>query len=137
MAELEERYQNASTEVKLRVSKSIERGRVGAAVKKANGYKCQLCEAMNHAPLGFRKRNGDHYVEAHHVMPVSSRQKGVLGASNIMTLCANHHRHVHYGDVEIVISATDFSAAIDGVVLSIPRLVLPTGDPLNVEQSDA
>jgi predicted RNA-binding protein with PUA-like domain len=125
LTDLENKYRNASIEVKARVSKYIERGPIGAEVKKATGYKCQLCDAMGRDPIGFRKKNGDPYVEAHHVMPVSTMQIGALAASNIMTLCANHHRQMHYGGVAVIVSDSAFSVTIDGTVLIVPKAMLP------------
>jgi len=48
----------------------------------------------------FKKKNGELYVEAHHVMPVSKSKSDRFPASNVLTLCANHHREVHFGCVE-------------------------------------
>ncbi len=122
LAALEERYRRASPEVRSRVSRSIERGRVGALAKKMNGFRCLLCEAHGQQAIGFRKPNGEPYVEAHHVMPVARGQVGSLAASNIMTLCANHHRQMHYGDVIAVIEAAHFDVVLDGTKVCIPRL---------------
>ena len=105
----------ASPEVKERVSRTIERGPAGNAVKKALGFKCQLCSALEHAAVGFVKKNGEPYVEAHHVMPVSALQIGSLAASNIMVLCANHHRQIHYGNVCVVVAPETFDLEIDGI----------------------
>lgn len=122
MAAMEEKYLNASPEVKERLAKSIERGSVGALVKKANGYKCKICEALDHDPLGFKKKNGNPYVEAHHVMPVSKKQVGSLAASNVMTVCANHHRQLHYDPLVVVeITASTFDVTLDGKALRLPR----------------
>ncbi|ANM18244.1 PUA-like domain-containing protein [Rhizobium sp. N541] len=121
---LEKRYMFASPEVRRRVSKFIERGPVGAAVKKANEYKCQLCEALGHNPLSFLKKNGTPYVEAHHVMPVSTRRVGVLSASNVMTLCANHHREMHYGNIIVNIQDSVFEVCLTEKTFSIRRLAL-------------
>lgn len=121
IAALERKYLNASPEVKTRISKSIERGPVGALVKKALGFKCQVCNALGRNPIGFRKKNGEPYVEAHHVMPVSRQEVGSLAASNIMILCANHHRQMHYGDLDVMIKAANFEFAIDGQLVTIPR----------------
>ncbi len=119
--DLEKRYLNGAPEVKERTSRYIERGTVGASVKKVNGYRCQVCEALGDEPLGFRKPNGDPYVEAHHVMPVSRLQIGSLAASNIMTVCANHHRQLHYGGVEVAITDANFELELDGIHIEIPR----------------
>ncbi|PBB35914.1 EVE domain-containing protein [Mesorhizobium sp. WSM3882] len=121
LAELESKFLHASPEVKTRVSKSIERGPIGTEVKRVNGFRCQLCEALGRNPIGFKKRNGEPYVEAHHVMPVHRKEIGSLSAANIVTLCANHHREVHYGDVDFAIGDQHFAFTIDGKDVTIPR----------------
>lgn len=126
LAELERKYLDASPEVKERLSKSVERGPVGALVKKANGYRCQVCEALGQNPIGFLKRNGTPYVEAHHVTPVARREVGTLSAGNVITVCANHHREMHYGTVVIQITDTTFELTIDGTAISIARNSLVT-----------
>jgi predicted HNH restriction endonuclease len=124
LASLEQKYINASPEVKVRVSKGIERGPVGNLVKKTNGFKCQVCEAVGTNPIGFLKMNGEPYIEAHHVMPVSTKEVGSLSASNVMTVCANHHRQLHYGGVEVRISDKTFELQIGGLPLKIQRLII-------------
>lgn len=121
---LEQKYLRASPEVKERLSRDIERGPVGTALKRATGFKCQACEALSLNPLGFIKPDGERYVEAHHVMPVSKMEIGSLAASNIMIVCANHHRQMHYGRVQRVIGASTFDFLIDGKELRIARLGL-------------
>ena len=121
LATLEKKYIHASPEVKERVSRYIERGTVGALVKKTLGFKCQVCDALGREPFGFFKKNGEPYVEAHHVMPVSTREVGALAASNIMVLCANHHRQMHYGGIEVVIGETTFDFVLEERALRIPR----------------
>lgn len=121
LAAMHEKYKNASPEVKERVSKYIERGPVGALVKKANDFKCQVCDALGRHPFGFRKPGGEFYVEAHHVMPVASQEVGALAASNVMTVCANHHRQIHYGGVSVTIGPAAFELTVDERAISIPR----------------
>jgi predicted RNA-binding protein with PUA-like domain len=121
LARLEERYRNAVPEVRARISRSIERGPVGDAVKKANGFRCLVCEALGHDPIGFRKPNGDSYVEAHHVMPVAKGEIGSLRASNIITVCANHHRELHYGCAGVQIRDDRFELSLPDGPISIPR----------------
>ncbi len=121
LAEMEEKYKNACPEYKERLSRTVERGPIGNEVKKANGYKCQLCDALGLHPLGFKKPNGQHYVEAHHVMPVAKREVGSLSASNVMTLCPNHHRQVHYGGVQVTIQDGTFEVLIEERSVSIAR----------------
>lgn len=51
--------------------------------------KCQICN------FAFLKDNGDNYCEAHHLVPIS--QGGSQEEINVVILCANHHRMLHYG----------------------------------------
>lgn len=118
---VEDKYTDAAPEVKERQSRYIERGPAGAKVKKLNKFKCQICEALGRNPHAFEKPNGEPYVEAHHVMPVSKLKKGSLNAANIMTVCANHHRQLHFGGVEVSIEANYFEMDIDGLHIRIPR----------------
>jgi hypothetical protein len=129
LAELEKKYLNASPKTKERLSRLIERGKVGALVKKLMGFQCQLCAALGNNPLGFLKTTGEPYVEAHHVMPVSTMEVGSLSASNVMTVCANHHRQMHYGEVDVTIGPKAFEIAIDGRSLTIPRLSIGAAVP--------
>lgn len=126
LAELEKKYLHASPEVKERLSKTVERGPIGRLVKKATGFKCQLCDGLGLNPIGFLKKNGEPYVEAHHVMPVSKKEIGSLSASNVMTLCANHHREIHYDAIDVVINAATFDLTIGGATVTIPRLSVTT-----------
>ena len=57
-------------------------------------------------------------------MPVSKREVGSLSASNVMTLCANHHRQIHYGNIDVVITSDSFEFVINGTPVKIPRLSL-------------
>lgn len=132
LAALERKYLHASPEVKTRVSKSIERGSVGRLVKKMTGFKCQVCAALGHDPIGFLKKGGEPYVEAHHVMPVSTKQVGSLSASNVMTVCANHHRQLHYGGIDVTITDASFDLVVSDTLLKIPRLVIGKPDDAGI-----
>lgn len=111
-------------EVRERISKSIERGSIGQRLKRLTGYRCQICEAIGKGPGSFLKPSGERYVEAHHATPVSEKEIGSLAATNIMILCANHHRQMHYGDVTLERTATTFELLIDGNAVSIARFAL-------------
>jgi hypothetical protein len=47
----------------------------------------------------FKKQNGEFYSEAHHLIPLS--KGGTQEENNVIILCPNHHRMMHYADVEI------------------------------------
>ena len=50
----------------------------------------------------FIKQNDEIYIETHHVEPDTKVKVGVLSMTNLMTVCANHHRQLHYGKVELI-----------------------------------
>lgn len=107
--QLEAKYANSTPRIKEIISKKIERGEISKRVKKWYDYECQICKKVGlNNPHGFKKRNGEYYIETHHFFPVSELKKGSLGLGNLMTLCANHHRQVHYGNIEIISSDEDF-----------------------------
>lgn len=108
-----------------RVSQVIERGSIGEKVKVARGHRCQLCECQGQSPIAFFKAGGTPYAEAHHVRPVSLLLAGLLSPLNIMVLCPNHHRQVHYGDFEVLEEAPTFwKVRLDGEAYEVPRTEL-------------
>jgi predicted HNH restriction endonuclease len=119
---LELKYQNASPQVKEVISKRIERGGISSVFKKINNYKCKVCEALGHNPFSFKKTNGEFYVETHHINPVSNLVQGSLGISNLITVCANHHRQFHYGNIKTVENTDDYLMInIDGQVIQVEK----------------
>ena len=105
-----------------RLRNTVERGPEGQRVKEKNQFRCQICEKQKLNPYGFRKTNGEYYVEAHHAVEVAKLVPGTLHRSYIMTLCANHHRQLHYG-VNVTVSVEDrcFVVCIDGIEYNIDR----------------
>lgn len=103
---LEKKMKKQSPELKQRISSFIERGLIANKVKKIANYKCLICEVQGKNPYSFIKKNGEYYIETHHVEPVSTLKIGVLGIANLMTVCANHHRQLHYGN-SIILEDTD------------------------------
>jgi hypothetical protein len=84
-----------------RLSRYVERGPNADKVKKENAYRCQVCDAQGIAWEPFRKTDGVPYVEAHHVVLVSTLEEDVLSPRNIITVCPNHHRQIHFGGAVI------------------------------------
>lgn len=107
------------------VSHRIERGPIGDKVKAARGHRCQMCEALGRSPVAFVKFDGTPYAEAHHVILVSTMQAGVLDATNVMVLCPNHHRQVHYGKFEVETADNGgWHVLLDGNQLFIPQTAI-------------
>ena len=102
---LNSRYLNI--EPKLRgkqIQNLIDRGSsISKALKSLLGAKCQICGWE-----GFEKRNGDNFIEAHHITQLSEKTQGSLCTENVVLLCANCHREVHYGKAFSVIDHPDF-----------------------------
>ncbi len=120
--EIERRWSSYDPERRERVSQSIERGPVGAQVKLKRGGRCQICEALGSDGVAFRKRDGNPYSEAHHVWPVSTLRRGALAPENVMVLCANHHREVHYGEFSVTSEQRDhWAISIAGRDLKIEK----------------
>ncbi|MFC1572814.1 HNH endonuclease [Candidatus Eisenbacteria bacterium] len=129
IARLESRYGAAAPEVSEIVSKRIERGPAASRYKKVAGYRCQLCEQMGKPSVGFTTIRGVPYIEVHHVRPVSTGATGTLGPSNLIAVCANHHRQLHYGRSELVSTEVDhFEFVVDGKHVRIPRLAKPVAE---------
>ena len=100
--ELEKKYRQAVPEVKTRVSKYIERGKIAQQFKKKTDFKCQICNELGDDPYVFEKENGEYYIETHHIDAISNLNEGSLGIRNLITVCPNHHRQLHYGKVDIL-----------------------------------
>lgn len=58
-------------------------------LKRAKGC-CEYC-----GEEGFLMANGQHYLEAHHILSLSA--KGPDKVSNVIALCPRHHREAHFG----------------------------------------
>jgi 5-methylcytosine-specific restriction enzyme A len=61
---------------------------VNYTLKRADGV-CELCEQ----PAPFKKKNGDHYLEVHHIEQLSNGGKDTI--ENTVALCPNCHRKMH------------------------------------------
>ena len=56
---------------------------------RAEGH-CELCGVR-----GFSLRKGNYYVETHHIIALA--KDGADRETNVIGLCANHHREAHFG----------------------------------------
>jgi predicted HNH restriction endonuclease len=122
LKKLEAKYFNATPRIKEIISRRIERGVISKVAKKANNYECQICKALSISPFGFMKPNGENYIETHHIIPVSELEQGSLGTLNLLTVCANHHRQLHYGNFKIINNCNDFiEFLLDGKKLLIKK----------------
>jgi 5-methylcytosine-specific restriction endonuclease McrA len=107
-----------------RLSVYIERGSIGRKIKKKLGGQCQFCQALGMPTVAFRKKDGEPYSEAHHVVPVSAMIPGSLGRANIIVLCANHHRQAHFGCVAPVDHGSHWIFTVEGTSFKIEKPVV-------------
>ncbi|WP_408916999.1 HNH endonuclease [Caldifermentibacillus hisashii] len=85
-------------------------------------FKTFICETLGLNPYSFKKRNGEYYIENHHVIPRAKLESGSLSTNNLLTVCANHHRQIHYGNVELLENTNDyFVYSIDGKNIKIKK----------------
>lgn len=120
---LEKKMKNQRPQIKQRISSYIERGAISNKAKKLNNYRCSVCKSLGFPTNSFKKTNGDIYIETHHVQPVSTAKVGVLSITNLMTVCANHHRQLHYGNVELIKNSNSyFTFIIDEQRIDIEKI---------------
>lgn len=102
---LNERYVDLEPKERAKkVQSHLDRGNaVTSALKKLLDAKCQICGWE-----GFEKKNGDGFIEAHHIVQISDKIEGSLCTENVILLCPNCHREVHYGKDFSVSEDTDF-----------------------------
>ncbi|OUJ32353.1 hypothetical protein BTR40_24535 [Vibrio parahaemolyticus] len=64
---------------------------VAEALYRAEGF-CEKCKEK--APF-IKRSNGEPYLEVHHIIPLS--QGGLDSLENVISLCPNCHREIHFG----------------------------------------
>ncbi|MBC3874463.1 HNH endonuclease [Undibacterium flavidum] len=95
--------------IKELLAKSYERDQeLSKLIKLVRGEACQICGHY------FLTLDGRKYVECHHLEHLAN--EGLDCSKNILVVCANHHRQLHYGLAKIL-SHTNESVVIeiDGV----------------------
>lgn len=69
-----------------------------AVIKRARG-RCEYC-----GEFGFKKLNGDRYLEAHHIINLANQGPDTL--ENVIALCPSHHREAHFGVDSVYLEAS-------------------------------
>lgn len=84
---------NISLKKKRVVVEQIQRNtRIARRLKVLYHNECQICG------FTFAKKNGEMYSESHHVIPLG--RKGSDKIKNIIILCPNCHRQLHYAGIK-------------------------------------
>lgn len=87
-----EAFRTSLPKISIRNVKRYERSRIGQALKALYEGRCQICGYT------FLKRDGTNYAEVHHLEALS--EGGWEDPKNMLVVCANHHRQLHYAKVE-------------------------------------
>ncbi len=66
-----------------------------AVLRRAKGA-CEYCEKRS-----FLKDDGSHYLETHHIIALA--REGADRPSNVIALCADHHKEAHFGKRRIAL----------------------------------
>ena len=129
LLDMDNKIKNTTPKVQQRISKQIERGTIAQKIKSWNKFECQICKELDLNPLTFRKTNGEYYIETHHVIEVALLRQGTLGLSNLVTVCPNHHRQLHFGNAKLVEDTNEvFIFQIDEKVIKIKKIKIEITD---------
>ena len=97
LSELDRKYEASNPQERRRLLTALHRpSSMANTIKRLYGTTCSICGME-----GFEKRDGSRYAEVHHVEELSAGMPGSLGSRNIMVVCANCHRMLHYAQVEV------------------------------------
>jgi len=125
LKQLNTRYADTSPKERSRLAqKFLDRGSaVTNALKSLLGAKCQICGWS-----GFLKKNGKEcFIEAHHLVQVAEKEEGSLCTDNIILVCPNCHREIHYGKKFSVTSDADYiDIVLSGQKARIKRNTMKT-----------
>lgn len=114
-------YAGATPEKQLQISEEIARpSLISDYVKQLRDYRCQICNRD-----GFRQKNGNLYAEAHHIIELHKLHRGSYCSDNIIVVCPNCHRMLHYADVSFLdASGAEVSGSINGTPFTFRRNML-------------
>jgi len=121
LADLNSQYRDLEPQSYKRLVAVIDRPTsVSRALKEKLGYTCQICGVE-----GFDKKSGGKYAEAHHLLELHRLAPSSLITENILIVCANCHRKLHYADAEVrVMTATTLKVTINRISYHVQRNVL-------------
>ena len=93
--EFNKRFREVKPKKKRVISERIARpGAISGYVKRLRGYTCEIC-----GEKGFEQKNGNLYIEAHHIIELHELIPNSYCSDNIVVVCPTCHRKLHYGDV--------------------------------------
>jgi len=98
IAKFNEKYRNSTPRKRISISEQIARpNAITDYLKKIQNYTCQIC-----GELGFLQSNGKRYIETHHIIELHKHIKGSYCSDNVVVVCANCHKKLHYARIEYI-----------------------------------
>ena len=99
---------------------------LAAILKELYDGRCQICG------FTFTTTAGKPYSEAAHLTPISKREPNLDVKDNLVILCANHHKMLDRGGLEITYESSELTAQIDGKPTSIENKHIGLQTPVTV-----
>jgi len=97
-----EQYASVTPVAKLVISETISRpNAITDHLKSLHNYKCQLCNEP-----GFEQSSSSLYAEVHHIIQLHNQISGTLCSDNLVVVCANCHRKLHYANVKYIVKSS-------------------------------
>ena len=119
-------YSQVEPRKRKRMSEYISRpNAITDYLKQYRDFTCQVCGEQ-----GFLQKNGTRYVEAHHIIELHHLLAGSLCSDNIIILCANCHRKIHYASVvyEVDNTTNNIIVEINNRRFVIERNIITLGE---------
>lgn len=109
IALLDEKYKG-KPEYKTKISRFIKRPTpLRDAIIERYGTTCKICKKE-----GFLKKTKNRYCELHHMIELNNEAPSTLQSWNILVLCPNCHKQMHFGNVQSKFLNPGWEIIIDG-----------------------
>ncbi|MBN2043595.1 MAG: HNH endonuclease [Anaerolineales bacterium] len=115
-----EKYRNTVPHRRHSISEQVARpGVITNYLKQLMNYTCQICGSY-----GFKKKNGERYIEAHHVRELHELYPGSYCSDNIIIVCPTCHMKLHHAKVSYQISDENVIISINKQTYNVIRTKL-------------
>ncbi len=130
--EFNQKYRDQPPHMKRVVANQVARpGKIADYVKQLQNYTCQICHQS-----GFVQIDGNLYVEAHHIARLHQLVPGSYCSDNIIIVCANCHRKLHYASVNYsCVDELNIAVTVNNETYTFSRNVVSDVAKANDEQA--
>lgn len=116
--EFNKRYREVKPQAKRIISERVSRpGAISNYIKRLRNYTCEIC-----GEKGFEQKNGNLYIETHHIIELHELIPSSYCSDNIIVVCSTCHRKLHYANVQYHnVDEQQIIIEINGVVHQFSR----------------